>query len=216
MQPSIYTDHNLHSGDVPVYRDQTQTRFSCGDSMTRNCTIAQSGMTYKTPEIGDLTCIGSPPSRNMGTRKEASARLNVDTVPFVSTAAKCSVKYIEVRRNLHSLYEAQSSFGNDRAPRILGNQDKFSGAPSTKGIKPGTYDGTGNWSDYIIEFNLIADLGQWNPYEKALHLAIKLRGTAQGVLADLRQDQNKFLLTFFGSCYQIRTCPAIRASSCDP
>ena len=188
VQPSICTDHNLQSGDVPVYRDQTQTSFSCGDSVTRNCTIAQSGMTYQKPEIGDFTCIGSPPSRNMGIRKEA-LRLNVDTVPSVSTAARCSVKHIEVRGNLPSLYETQSSFGNDGAQRILGNKDKFIGAPSTKGIKPGTYDGTGNWSDYLIQFNLIADYWQWNAYEKALHLAINLRGTAQSVLADLRQDQ---------------------------
>ena len=116
VQPSICTDHNLHSGDVSVYRDQTQTRFSCGDSMTRNCTIAQSSMTCQKPEVGDLTCIGSPHSRNIGIRKEASARLNVDTVPSVSTAARCSVKHIEVRRNLLSLYETQSSFGNDGAP----------------------------------------------------------------------------------------------------
>ena len=192
VQPSICTDHKLHSGDVPVtsYRDQTQTMFSCGDSMTRNCTIAQSGMTYQKPEIGDLTCIGSPPSRNMGMRKEASARLNVDTVPSVSTAARCSIKHIEVRRNLPSLHETQSSYGNEGAPRILGNQlDKFSGALSTKGIKPDTYDGTGNWSDYLIQFNLIADFCQWSAYEKALHLAINFRGTAQGVLADLRHDQ---------------------------
>ena len=189
VQPSICTDHNIHSGDVPVYRDHTQTGFSCGDSVTRNCTIAQSCMTYQKPEIGDLTCIGSPPCRNMGIRKEASARLNVDTVPSVSTAARCSVRHIEVRRNLPSLHKTHSSFGNDGAPRILGNQDKFSGAASTKGIKPGTYDGTGNWSDYLIQFNLIADYWQWNAYEKALHLAINLRGTAKGVLADLRQDQ---------------------------
>ena len=77
VQPTIYTDHNLQSGDVSVFRDQTQTRFSC-DSMTRNCTITQSGMTYQKPELRDLTCIGSPPSCIMGIRKEASARLNVD------------------------------------------------------------------------------------------------------------------------------------------
>ena len=61
VQPSIGTDHNLHSGDVPIFRDQTQTRFSCGDSVTRNRTIAQSGMTYQKPEIGDLTCTTSTP-----------------------------------------------------------------------------------------------------------------------------------------------------------
>ena len=131
VQPSICTDHNLQSGDVPVFRDQTQTRFSC-DSMNRNCTIAQSGMTYQKPEIRNLTCIGSPPSCNMSIRKESSARLNVDTVPSVSTAARCSVKHIEVRGNLPSLYETQSSFENYGAPRILGNRDKFSGAPSPK------------------------------------------------------------------------------------
>ena len=81
VQPSICTDHNLHSGDVSVFRDQTQTRFSCRNSMTQNCNIAQSDITYQEPEIGDHTCIGSPPSRNMGMRKEASARLNVDMVP---------------------------------------------------------------------------------------------------------------------------------------
>ena len=74
----------------------------------------------------------------MGIRKEESVRLNVDTVPSVSTAARCSVKHIEVRGNLPSLYETQSSFENYGAPRILGNQNNLSGAPSTKGIKPGT------------------------------------------------------------------------------
>ena len=116
MQPSICTDHNLQSGDVPVFRGQTQTRFSC-DPMTRNCTIAQSGMTYQTPETRDLTCIGSPPSCNMGIRKEDSVSLNVDTVPSVSMAARCSVRHIEVRGNLPSLYGTQSSL------RTMGPQE---------------------------------------------------------------------------------------------
>ena len=87
------------------------------------------------------------------------------------------------------MYNTQKLIGKSRAPRFGEYNDKFSGATSTKGIKPGTFDGTGNWSDYLIQFNLIADYCQWNAYEKALHLAINLRGTAQSVLADLRQEQ---------------------------
>ncbi|MES9970274.1 MAG: hypothetical protein ABW092_09585 [Candidatus Thiodiazotropha sp.] len=56
-------------------------------------------------------------------------------------------------------------------------------------MKPGTYDGTGSWSDYLIQFNLIADYYQWRDYDKALQLATHLRGTAQGVLGDLNQAQ---------------------------
>lgn len=56
-------------------------------------------------------------------------------------------------------------------------------------MKPGTYDGTGSWSDYLIQFNLVADYNKWGNYDRALQLATHLRGTAQGVLGDLTQDQ---------------------------
>ena len=58
-----------------------------------------------------------------------------------------------------------------------------------KGMKPGTDNGTSSWSDYLIQFNLIEDYYRWTEYDKALQLATHLRGTAQGVLADLNQDQ---------------------------
>ena len=63
------------------------------------------------------------------------------------------------------------------------------GAQNTKGMKPVTYDGTSSWSDYLIQFNLTADNYRWAEYDKALQLATHFRGTAQGVLADLNQDQ---------------------------
>ena len=56
-------------------------------------------------------------------------------------------------------------------------------------MKPGTYDGTGSWSDYLIQLNLTADYYHWSDYDKALQLAIHLRGTAQVVLGDLSQEQ---------------------------
>ena len=63
------------------------------------------------------------------------------------------------------------------------------GAQNTKGMKPGIYDGTSSWSDYLIQFNLIVDYYRLTEYDKALQLATHLRGTTQGVLADLNQDQ---------------------------
>ena len=54
----------------------------------------------------------------MGIRKEASVMLNVNMVPSGRTVARCSVKLIEVRGNLHSVLETKSSFGNDRALRV--------------------------------------------------------------------------------------------------
>ena len=57
-----------------------------------------------------------------------------------------------------------------------------------KGRKPATFDGSINWQDYIVHFNLIAELNQWNDETKALELATNLRGPALSVLSDLRPD----------------------------
>ena len=66
---------------------------------------------------------------------------------------------------------------------------------SSKGMKPGIYDGSGSWSDYLIQFNLIADYYRWTDYDKASQLATHLRGTAQCVLGDLNQEQRTHFTT---------------------
>ena len=182
-QPSLSTDHSLHGGDMPVVRTSLQTSISCGNFNTRNCPTSRFEIPYQRPvnehnASNDSSCIFGT-----GIRQEAMVKLNVDTLPSVSTAARCSVN-----KNLSSLYGTQNSFGNHG---YSGNtcRDEFRGTPSMKGVKPGTYDGTESWSDYLFQFNLIAEYCHWRGYEKSLQLAIHLRGTAQGVLADLRQEQ---------------------------
>lgn len=56
-------------------------------------------------------------------------------------------------------------------------------------MKPGTYDGSTNWGDYLIQFTLIADHYGWDDRNKAIQLAVSLRGAAQTVLSDLSPDQ---------------------------
>jgi hypothetical protein len=54
--------------------------------------------------------------------------------------------------------------------------------------KPATYDGTTEWRDYLVQFEMVAELNRWDERTKALELATNLRGTAQGVLSDLRPE----------------------------
>ena len=185
VQSSFYTDHTLRSGDVPVFNERAQTSDSCGYSYT----TAQPGITHQRQAVGSVNVFCSSPYVNTGIRNWATANLNANTHPTGSTAARCSVTQSEFMNNPCLVRDTQVSFGNRAYHRFLGSSDQFWGSPSTKGIKPGTYDGTGNCSDYLIQFNLIADYWHWNDYEKALHLAINLRGTAQSVLADLRHEQ---------------------------
>jgi hypothetical protein len=54
--------------------------------------------------------------------------------------------------------------------------------------KPATYDGKTDWQDYLVQFEMVAELNRWDNRTKALELATNLRGTAQGVLSDLRPE----------------------------
>ncbi|VDI02778.1 Hypothetical predicted protein [Mytilus galloprovincialis] len=51
-----------------------------------------------------------------------------------------------------------------------------------------TYDGLGSWQDYIVHFEMIAEINGWDENTKALELATCLRGSAQAILSDLRPD----------------------------
>ena len=67
------------------------------------------------------------------------------------------------------------------------NERRYS-APAPKARKPALFDGTTNWQDYIVHFDMVAEINRWDDVTKAMELATNLRGTAQGVLSDLRPD----------------------------
>ncbi|CAC5376182.1 unnamed protein product [Mytilus coruscus] len=54
--------------------------------------------------------------------------------------------------------------------------------------KAATYDGLGSWQDYIVHFEMIAEINGWDENTKALELATCLRDSAQAILSDLRPD----------------------------
>ena len=58
-------------------------------------------------------------------------------------------------------------------------------APNQPKMKAPSYDGTTPWSDYLVQFELVAELNRWDNHTRALYLATSLRGSAQSVLGDL-------------------------------
>jgi hypothetical protein len=57
--------------------------------------------------------------------------------------------------------------------------------------KPATYDGKTSWRDYLVQFEMVAEINGWDEQTMALELATSLRAAAQGVLGDLRPDHRR-------------------------
>ena len=106
---------------------------------------------------------------------------------------------IASRRN-HSL-----NVNEHHAPPWLPSQLNYTSLPQnslptarpessrTANRKPATYDGSSSWKDYLVQFDLIADLNHWSAENKALELAAALRGQAQSILSDLSLENRKSL-----------------------
>ena len=54
-----------------------------------------------------------------------------------------------------------------------------------------TYDGRSSWRDYLVQFEIVAEMNRWDDYTKAVELATNLWGAAQGVLSDLESVERK-------------------------
>ncbi len=75
--------------------------------------------------------------------------------------------------------------------------------------RPITYDGKGTWDAYQAQFELLATMNRWGDTQKAVYLAISLRGPAVTVLTNLPPEQrrdyaalSKALENRFGSAHQ--------------
>ena len=143
--------------------------------------VSVSSSSYERPSFG-YTPGTNTLGLGLGMRNGIVSQANFNTTPVISTVIRNNTS--ETSRNLSSDHDRWESLTSRGLSRNNGDHSNYA-----KGMKPGTYDGAGSWSDYLIQFNLIADYYQWSNYEKALQLATHLRGTAQGVLGDLTRTQ---------------------------
>ena len=77
-----------------------------------------------------------------------------------------------------------TSFGEKAA-----NVQKSTKLVNRKPKEPDTFDGNKvEWNDYVCHFEQVAEWNEWNDHEKALQLAMSLRGVAQRVLGELPRE----------------------------
>ena len=56
-------------------------------------------------------------------------------------------------------------------------------------VRPSPFNGSTSWEDYKAQFEVVANLNQWDRRTKAAYLAVSLSGHAQAVLGDLDNTQ---------------------------
>ena len=81
--------------------------------------------------------------------------------------------------------------GNPASSYQLRADDRQNPAQKQKKIPP--YDGKDSWSDYLVQFEIVATMNRWTEDQKAQELATNLTGRAREVLTDLSpQDRLNF------------------------
>ncbi|MES9884746.1 MAG: hypothetical protein ABW185_28200 [Sedimenticola sp.] len=88
------------------------------------------------------------------------------------------------------LYDALEYGRDSRHDEPVVRQNSSDHTPR-KYKQPATYDGRNSWRDYFVHFEMVSELNQWDETTRAMELAVSLRGSAQGVLSDLRPEQRR-------------------------
>ncbi|CAC5426694.1 unnamed protein product [Mytilus coruscus] len=55
----------------------------------------------------------------------------------------------------------------------------------SKAKKPPTFDGNTGWQDYLVQFEMVAAVNNWDDHTKAYELTTNLRGIAQGIVTEI-------------------------------
>lgn len=76
----------------------------------------------------------------------------------------------------------------------------------SKAKKPPTFDGNTGWQDYLVQFEMVAAVNNWDDHTKAYELATNLRGVAQGIVTEI-EPLKRFDYTYLVSALTSRFEP---------
>ena len=85
--------------------------------------------------------------------------------------------------------------------RVAQNQTSFGASGGTKQKKSPTFDGKGSFTDFLVQFEMISHMCQWDERMVALELASSLRGSAVEVLSDLETHERCHYPTLVTALY---------------
>ena len=115
--------------------------------------------------------------------KESSVRVP-DNEPNITYRKKVAQKGQEPsQENASSEQAIKDKERSDVSKDDKTEKSKYNKPPVL--IKQATYDGKSSWLDYKSHIEACAELGHWSEDDKALYLAVSLRGQAQSILGDL-------------------------------
>lgn len=70
-------------------------------------------------------------------------------------------------------------------------EDNSTEKSGTVKMKPQDYDGNDNWEEYLTQFEIFAEINQWNDVTKALYLAGSLKGAARTIFNELKVTERR-------------------------
>lgn len=88
--------------------------------------------------------------------------------------------------------EVSSDSGSSRSyspPRSRGSRRSKESGDGASRIKPPTFDGKSRWTDFLVQFEMVADVNGWKGKRRAVELAACLRDSAVGILSLMQREE---------------------------